>query len=98
MALVGRAAVLQRDLEARTLRQTNDQARDGGYDFGFATSNGIEQQQSMVINPETGEISVYGVYQYLGADGRLYRVQYVADKNGFQPQGVHLVKSAGVQV
>ena len=98
MALACRAAVLQRDAGASTLRQISQRARDGGYDFSFATTNGIEQQQSLVVNPDTGEISVYGVYSYIDpATGRKYRVQYVADKNGFQPQGVHLVRSAGVQ-
>ena len=94
-----RSAVLPRDLGASTLRESNLPAGDGGYDFGFTTSNGITQQQSLVVNPLTGEISVYGVYEYPDpVTGQLYRVQYVADKNGFQPQGVHLVRSAGVLV
>ena len=31
-----------------------------------------------------------GDYSFTGDDGQVYSLQYVADDNGFQPQGAHL--------
>ena len=33
---------------------------------------------------------VNGQFSYTGPDGVVYKVVYVADANGFQPQGAHL--------
>ncbi|XP_037093489.1 cuticle protein CP14.6-like [Pollicipes pollicipes] len=97
-ALVCSAAVLPEDRASTIVRTTDRRATDGGYDFGFETSNGMAVQQSGVIDPATGALSVYGVYEYLDpATGQVFRVQYIADENGFQPQGEHLVRSAGVR-
>lgn len=32
------------------------------------------------------EISVQGSFSFNGADGKLYLVEYIADKNGYQPK------------
>jgi len=94
-ALVCRAASLPAD---SVLRQTSSRDGDGGYEYGFVTRDGLEVQQSGVVLPGGG-LSVYGVYEYPDpVTGQVYRVQYVADENGFQPQGAHLVRSAGVRL
>lgn len=59
----------------------------------YETSNGISaQEEGHVINAgsEQEAIAVRGQFQYTGPDGVSYTVTYVADENGFQPQGAHL--------
>lgn len=63
--------------------------------FSFETSDGISQQeQGQLVNQgsENEAISVRGSYSYTGPDGVVYTVTYIADENGFQPQGAHIPK------
>ena len=41
------------------------------------------------VEPETGDLQKQGYYEY-ETDGVIYRVQYVADRNGVQVTGDHL--------
>lgn len=57
----------------------------------FETENGILAEESGKIEalgpgPEDQGLRSKGFYQYTGDDGVLYRVDYVADNNGFVPQ------------
>lgn len=59
----------------------------------YETSNGIShEEQGHVVNAgaENEAIAVSGSFKYTGADGVTYTVNYVADENGFQPEGAHL--------
>ncbi|XP_065088106.1 cuticle protein CP14.6-like [Ochlerotatus camptorhynchus] len=58
---------------------------DGSYAYNFETSNGIRAYQ----RSDNG-INANGEFSYVAPDGAEYRVTYVADENGFQPQGAHL--------
>lgn len=51
------------------------------------------QEETKILNRGTDDeqIVVTGRYSYVGTDGRLYEVTYVADKNGF-----HIVRPIAV--
>lgn len=62
----------------------------------YETSNGISQQETgELVNPgqENESIAVRGTFSYTGLDGVTYTVTYVADDNGFRPEGAHLPHS-----
>lgn len=85
------SAALGEDAEIISYDSDNDGL--GSYSFSFETSNGIaRQEQGHIENPGTDfeTLKVEGSFQYYGDDGQLYQVQYIADENGFQPQGAHL--------
>lgn len=61
--------------------------------FSYETSNSISaQEQGQLQNVGTDQegIAVRGQYSYVGPDGVTYTVVYIADENGFQPQGAHI--------
>lgn len=59
----------------------------------YETSDGVAAQaqgQLKNVGTEDEAIVVKGSYQFVGNDGVTYTVKYVADENGFQPEGAHL--------
>ncbi|XP_065082118.1 cuticle protein CP14.6-like [Ochlerotatus camptorhynchus] len=84
-AVLALAAAQNPDAEAQVLTQDSVVNPDGSYQYRYETSNGIAAQESGV-----GGQTATGSYSYTGPDGVLYTVNYVADENGFQPQGAHL--------
>ncbi|XP_053675971.1 cuticle protein CP14.6-like [Anopheles nili] len=85
-ALVAVAAAQNpQDAQAQVLAYDSVVNPDGSYNYRYETSNGIQAQESGV-----GGQSAQGSYSYTGDDGAQYSVTYVADENGFQPQGAHL--------
>lgn len=61
--------------------------------YSYETSGGIKHEESAVVNnvgAENEAISVRGSYSYIADDGVTYTVNYVADENGFQPEGAHI--------
>ncbi|XP_015429440.1 PREDICTED: larval cuticle protein LCP-17-like [Dufourea novaeangliae] len=66
---------------------------DGSYAFSYETGNGIkaeEHGQARQLNETSSVIAVQGSYSYALEDGSPVALSYVADENGFQPQGEHL--------
>ncbi|XP_063624711.1 larval cuticle protein LCP-17-like [Cydia splendana] len=67
--------------------------RPDGFNYAYETNNGIQAQAEGVVqdvNSENPKQVVRGSYSYRGDDGQTYQVNYVADENGFQPEGAHL--------
>ncbi|XP_037074436.1 putative mediator of RNA polymerase II transcription subunit 12 [Pollicipes pollicipes] len=80
--------------KVRILSQRFEQDQNGNYEYGYEQDNGQRVEEVGRVQPgsqpETGSISQQGSYEFVGDDGNTYKVSYVADENGFQPQGAHL--------
>ncbi|RVE45045.1 hypothetical protein evm_010302 [Chilo suppressalis] len=81
------------DADAQVVRYDSDNIGVGGYNYAYQTSDGKsaqEQGQLKNVGSENEAIEVRGQFSYTGPDGVVYTVNYVANENGFQPQGAHL--------
>ncbi|VVC96193.1 unnamed protein product [Leptidea sinapis] len=58
-----------------------------GYLFNFDTSNGMHVKET---GQESNGSKVKGSYSYIGDDGKIYKISYTADENGFLAHGDHL--------
>ncbi|XP_063619219.1 flexible cuticle protein 12-like [Cydia splendana] len=89
------AAAPQRspDADAQVLKYDAENIGVDGYRFAYETSNGIKSEEQAQLNnagTDNEAIAVRGSFSYTGPDGVVYTVTYIADENGFQPQGAHL--------
>lgn len=80
-----RSFARERDATAKILRSENEIYPDGSYQYGFETDNGIEVQESGVAG-----VSVSGSARWVDDEGSPIELTYIADENGYQPQGAHL--------
>ncbi|XP_058450596.1 larval cuticle protein LCP-30-like [Malaya genurostris] len=83
------------DTDGWKIIRLENQVRRDGYNYVFETANGINAEESgRIENDGKGSegLRSQGFYQYVGDDGQVYRVDYVADTNGFVPQGDHIPK------
>ncbi|KAJ3654479.1 hypothetical protein Zmor_013666 [Zophobas morio] len=79
--------------DAPILKQEQEVNFDGSYTSQYETGNGIaaqEQGQLKNAGSEAEAEEVQGSFQYTAPDGTPILLQYVANENGFQPQGAHL--------
>ncbi|XP_030386430.1 endocuticle structural protein SgAbd-6-like [Scaptodrosophila lebanonensis] len=79
--------------KATILRYDNDNGGLDGYNFAYETSDGVtRQEQAELKNAGTDQeaLSVRGSVSWVAPDGQTYTLNYIADENGFQPQGDHL--------
>ncbi|XP_063377521.1 flexible cuticle protein 12-like [Cydia fagiglandana] len=95
VAAVAAAPQRSPDADAQVLKYDAENIGVDGYKFAYSyeTSNGIQAQEQAQLNnagTDNEAISVRGSYAYTGPDGVVYTVTYIADENGFQPQGAHL--------
>ncbi|XP_055589325.1 pupal cuticle protein 36a-like [Uranotaenia lowii] len=66
---------------------------EDGYNYRILTENNIDFAESGRIENRGSDNEVLrakGYYEFVADDGVKYRVDYVADENGFQPTGTHL--------
>ncbi|XP_015438765.1 PREDICTED: flexible cuticle protein 12-like [Dufourea novaeangliae] len=66
----------------------------GGYNYGYELSNGQSHQETAeVINQgtENEALAVRGSFTWVDPQTNVrYTVNYVADENGFHPEGEHI--------
>lgn len=75
------------------LKLVSDINPDGSYQYAYETANGIAAEEKGALKNAGGEqpsIDVQGQYRYASDDGNTIQLSYIADENGFQPQGAHL--------
>ncbi|XP_055373347.1 endocuticle structural protein SgAbd-6-like [Condylostylus longicornis] len=87
------AAPIDDSQNAQIIRSDFDNIGVDGYRFSYETSDGISrQEEGQLKNPGTEQeaISVRGSVSWVADDGQTYTLTYVADENGYQPEGAHL--------
>ncbi|XP_069985455.1 cuticle protein AMP1A-like [Penaeus vannamei] len=72
------------------LRDDRVHEEDGTYRFDFEAGNGIRFSQSGSPDGDEDAVIKAGEYSYTAPDGTPIHIRFVADENGFQPQGDHL--------
>jgi hypothetical protein len=76
------------DHYSRTIYSNEHRDIDGSFNYEYQTDNGIKAKQD-----STGYGAnkvVRGYYSYIGADGKQYTVNYIADRFGYRAYGEHL--------
>lgn len=73
------------------LRQESQINGDGTYQYSFETGNGINAEQKGDLKKvgDVEALEVQGQFQYPSENGNI-QLTYIADENGYQPQGAHL--------
>nr|CAI5833504.1 unnamed protein product [Callosobruchus analis] len=80
------------------LHQEQEVEFDGTYHTSFETGNGIiAHEEGHLRNAgqkdEEAVEEVQGEVQYTAPDGTIIKLRYIANENGFQPEGDHLPKA-----
>ena len=85
-------AMARPDKEVQILKQDSDVGPES-----FVTRTELDDKtviessgQLNNIGTDHESIVIKGSFSYVGPDGVTYTVNYVADENGYQPQGAHL--------
>ncbi|KAF9798809.1 hypothetical protein SFRURICE_020373 [Spodoptera frugiperda] len=80
--------------EIPIIKQTQEVNFDGSYQYSYETGNGIAaQEQGYLKNAGVKDAEAQvaqGSFTYTSPEGIPISVSYIADENGFQPQGAHL--------
>ncbi|XP_011151373.1 flexible cuticle protein 12 [Harpegnathos saltator] len=95
LVAVAVAAPVQDNSQTVVVKETPlDNIGIDGYQFGYELSNGESREESaQLVNAgtENESLAVQGSFSYVDpATNVRYTVNYIADENGFQPQGAHL--------
>ncbi|CAG9559486.1 unnamed protein product [Danaus chrysippus] len=81
------------DKAAKVIRFDLNNIGVNGYDFAYETSDGkfaSEVAELKNVGLENEGLEVRGFFSYVDNDGKVYRVDYVANDKGFQPSAPHL--------
>ncbi|OXA58593.1 endocuticle structural glycoprotein SgAbd-3 [Folsomia candida] len=85
----------QKNEEVTILKSEHENLGDGTFKWLSELSDGSKQEQSGYLKPADAENPegiqvIQGSYSYYSPEGELIELTYIADENGFQPQGAHL--------
>lgn len=72
------------------LRQDSNINPDGSFQYSFETGNGIAAEANGAlknIGAEVPALEIQGKFQYPSENGGLNQLTYIADENGYRPQG-----------
>ncbi|CAG9560437.1 unnamed protein product [Danaus chrysippus] len=72
------------------LRQNSESNPDGSFQYSFETGNGIAAEASgglKDVGAEEPALQIQGQFQYPSEDGSSIQLSYIANENGYQPQG-----------
>ncbi|KAJ8732056.1 hypothetical protein PYW08_014786 [Mythimna loreyi] len=75
------------------VKQVSEINPDGSYSWAYETGNGINANENGAlkdIGAEEPALQVDGQFSYPSEDGGNIQLTYIANENGFQPQGAHL--------
>lgn len=87
------AALFAIALAENTIIRSESEVEPEGFKFAVETSDGSTHTAAgelKNVGKEDESIVVHGSFSFVADDGKTYTVNYVADENGFQPQGDHL--------
>nr|WJW74113.1 endocuticle structural glycoprotein Abd-2 [Propylea japonica] len=91
---VAKAAQLTGNEQIPIISQNQEVNYDGSFRSSYETGNGIAASEEGVLknagNKDAEAEEVRGQVQYTAPDGTPIQLQYIANENGFQPQGAHL--------
>ncbi|XP_016975780.1 larval cuticle protein 65Ag1-like [Drosophila rhopaloa] len=78
--------------EVQVLRSESDVGPEN-FKYDWETSDGQKANAAgelRNVGSENESLAVRGSFSFVADDGQTYTVNYIADENGFQPQGAHL--------
>ncbi|KAJ8926140.1 hypothetical protein NQ314_021522 [Rhamnusium bicolor] len=91
---VAHAASLSPNEPIPIISQDQEVNFDGSYRSSFLTGNGIQAEEQGILknagNKDAEAEEVHGSVSYTAPDGTPIQLSYIANEDGFQPQGAHL--------
>ncbi|XP_034481344.1 endocuticle structural glycoprotein SgAbd-5-like [Drosophila innubila] len=90
------AAPVDDSKNAEILKYENDNNGLGSYNFAYETSNGVSRSEQASLNnvgTENEATSVQGSYKWVDPEGHIHTINFVADENGYQPEGEDIPKA-----
>ncbi|RZC42800.1 Chitin bind 4 domain containing protein [Asbolus verrucosus] len=78
---------------AKILDYHSEHTGTGHYFFRFESSDGIVREEEGNVldeNSQDSPVIMKGSYSYTDETGKVYTVRYLADENGFHPEGEHI--------
>ncbi|XP_063229456.1 endocuticle structural glycoprotein SgAbd-3-like [Bacillus rossius redtenbacheri] len=73
--------------------QTNVVNEDGSFQNSYESADGTRVDSAGALKslgPQEDGQAIQGSYSFVGTDGVVYQLTYIADENGFQPQANYL--------